>query len=776
MAPSSSDPDRPSTKPIPKRFRVDRSTLYFDHFMNYAIKVGGIGVIAAIAGIFVFLTYQILPLFRGATVEFDQTIDLGDLPVAAMGIDPWSELPLFVSPDGTLNFYDIVDPEAEFNRGLFQRRPDFPENLEFPFARYGNHENAAFFGTADGRFAVVGVDFEQTHPEYRNREVIANISTSPLFRIGLEDGVFEEIDYVDAGTLKLAVAIQRDSEDRRRIFALTFTQTRPLIGDPVTERDREFELTDLFEGEARFIRLTGDGDFVIVGTAQGELHLLARERDGFALRQTITPFAARRSEVFQSMNFLSGRLSLILTNEVGEMMMYSIFHNEEAGHRILGRTKEFHPPLPTGRGADNASHTPRNKAFLVTSGSYAQIRYATTEAIRWEGDLDFEVRHALLGGRYDRMALIDTQNRLHLFNIRDPHPETGWKAYFGRIHYEGRSEPEFMWQSDGDDDFEPKLSMVPLIWGSLKGTVFAMIIAVPVALLAAFYTSQFLKPEIRRLIKPVMEIMESVPTVVLGFLAALWLAPLISTRIPSVLLIILSLPLTVIAFGAIMANLPMRVRKFIRPGYEFLTFAPFMALSAYLAWQLGPLFEALFFRVEDPETGLMVGSFPAWWTQMTDLPVRLRNAFVVGIFMGFAIIPTIFTIAEDSLTNVPQSFRSGALALGASRWQTAVSVVLPTAAAGIFSAVMIGFGRAVGETMILLMATGNTPIMTWNPFDGMRTLAANIAVELPEAAQGGTLYRSLFLGALLLFAFTFLINTVAEVMRQRLRDRYKAVE
>ena len=97
------------------------------------------------------------------------------------------------------------------------------------------------------------------------------------------------------------------------------------------------------------------------------------------------------------------------------------------------------------------------------------------------------------------------------------------------------------------------------------------------------------------------------------------------------------------------------------------------------------------------------------------------------------------------------------------------------ASPGIFSAIMIGFGRAVGETMIVLMATGNTPIMDWNPFNGFRTLSANIAVEIPEAPQGDTLYRTLFLAALILFIFTFVTNTLAELVRQRLRKRYAQV-
>jgi phosphate transport system permease protein len=143
--------------------------------------------------------------------------------------------------------------------------------------------------------------------------------------------------------------------------------------------------------------------------------------------------------------------------------------------------------------------------------------------------------------------------------------------------------------------------------------------------------------------------------------------------------------------------------------------------------------------------------------------------------MGFAVIPIIFTISEDAFSSVPASLTAASLALGASRWQTAVRVVLPTASPGVFSAVMIGFGRAVGETMIVLMATGNTPVMDWSMFNGFRTLSANIAVEIPEAPQGGTLYRVLFLAAALLFLMTFAVNTVAEIVRQRLRERYKAI-
>jgi phosphate transport system permease protein len=188
----------------------------------------------------------------------------------------------------------------------------------------------------------------------------------------------------------------------------------------------------------------------------------------------------------------------------------------------------------------------------------------------------------------------------------------------------------------------------------------------------------------------------------------------------------------------------------------------FIGLSTWLAIQLSAPFEALAFG----------GDFNAWLDAMLGLRYDQRNALVVGIAMGFAVIPIVYSISEEAFSSVPRTLISGSLALGASRWQTVSKIVLPTASPGVFAAVMVGFGRAIGETMIVLMAAGNTPITEWSAFNGFRTLSANIAVEIPEAPQGGTLYRTLFLSGLILFVVTFLVNTAAEVVRLRLRKRF----
>ena len=142
-----------------------------------------------------------------------------------------------------------------------------------------------------------------------------------------------------------------------------------------------------------------------------------------------------------------------------------------------------------------------------------------------------------------------------------------------------------------------------------------------------------------------------------------------------------------------------------------------------------------------------------------------------GANHGYGIAQHLHTVSEDALSSVPSSLRSAALGAGATPWQTAIRVVLPVALSGIFSACMIGLGRAAGETMIVLMAGGNTSLLDLNIFNGVRTLSANIAVELPEAPVHSTHYRVLFLSALVLFALTFVVNTTAEMVRIRFRKR-----
>jgi phosphate transport system permease protein len=360
----------------------------------------------------------------------------------------------------------------------------------------------------------------------------------------------------------------------------------------------------------------------------------------------------------------------------------------------------------------------------------------------------------------------DANGKVHFWHIDNEHPEISFSALWQEVWYEGYSEPDYIWQSSAaNNDFEPKYSLSPLAFGTLKAAFYAMLVATPLAICGALYTAYFMAPALRRKVKPSIELMEALPTVILGFLAGLFFAPFMEAHLPGIFTWLLLTPLALITFGFMWVNLPERIRHLIPEGWDPVLLIPVIILSTWLSIELSPILEVSFFG----------GDMRSWLSNDMGIDFDQRNALVVGAAMGFAVIPTIFSITEDAIFSVPKHLSYGSLALGATQWQTMTRVVLPTASPGIFSAVMIGMGRAVGETMIVLMATGNTPIMDMNIFEGMRTLSANIAVEMPESEVGSTHFRILFLAAFVLFVFTFVVNTIAEYVRQSLRSKYSVI-
>lgn len=355
---------------------------------------------------------------------------------------------------------------------------------------------------------------------------------------------------------------------------------------------------------------------------------------------------------------------------------------------------------------------------------------------------------------------------MHFWRVDNEHPEVSIKSLWQKVWYESYPKPDYIWQSSSaSSDFEPKYSLIPLVFGTLKAAFYAMLVAMPLALMGAIYTAYFMSPKMRQAVKPTIELMGALPTVILGFLAGLWLAPLIEKHLAGLFSLFMFIPLAVMLFAYAWQHLPKNISQKIPEGWEAALLAPVIILSGWFAFVVSVPLEIFLFD----------GTLRDWFSRELGIGYDQRNALVVGIAMGFAVIPTIFTIAEDAIFSVPKHLTVGSLALGATTWQTLVKVVLLTASPGIFSAVMIGLGRAIGETMIVLMATGNTPVMDLSVFQGLRTLAANIAVEMPESEVDSTHYRVLFLAALVLFLFTFVFNTLAEIIRQRLREKYSSL-
>jgi phosphate transport system permease protein len=499
---------------------------------------------------------------------------------------------------------------------------------------------------------------------------------------------------------------------------------------------------------------SSDGQNLFVGTREGRLLDLAPDSG------TIQS-SAEFSEPIQSLGFALGQSSLLVGGAQGKLAAYQRVRVNE-----VFQLQAFHafPRLEGPVLGFQASQ--RDKRFLTWTPTSLAVDHLTTERRMLSARLAGPGIAALAPRGDLILHASEATGAMRLWSLDAPHPEISFGLLWGKTHYEGYEKPEYVWQSTGGtDDFEPKFSLVPLVFGTLKGTLYAMLFAFPLAVLGALYTSQFATPRLKNTIKPTIEIMAALPSVVLGFLAGLVMAPLLERMAVEVFVFPFVVLLLALVIAPFWGRLSLPFRNSYGNGREVLWMVPVLLLAIWITSLAGPWVERV----------AMGGSYRTWLQSAMGVTYDQRNSLVVGFAMGFAVIPIIFTISEDALSSVPKSLTSASLACGASPWQTAWRIVLPTASPGIFSATMVGLGRAIGETMIVLMATGNTPVMDWSPFNGMRTLSANIAVEIPEAPLHGSLYRVLFLAAFLLFVLTFILNTVAELVRQRLRRRYESI-
>jgi ABC-type phosphate transport system permease subunit len=428
----------------------------------------------------------------------------------------------------------------------------------------------------------------------------------------------------------------------------------------------------------------------------------------------------------------------------------------------LWKTVRRLPAFPDQPTAIAPGH--RDRSFAVGGNAgWVAVYHATSGrrlvVRRWSEE---PIAALSLAPRGDAL-LASTRGAFRFAHLSNPDPAISFRTLFLPVWYEGHAAPANIWQtSGGSDAFEPKYSMWPLLFGTLKATTYAMLISVPLALLAAIYVSQLAPRRMQAIIKPSVELMAAVPSVIVGFLGALWLAPRLEAALLETAMVMASLPLAVIVALVVWRRLPDSVRQRIPPGGELVLLALVTATVIGAAVAIAGPVESRFFA----------GDLIRYLYTEHGIRYDQRNGLVVGIALGFAVIPVIFTIAEDACSSVPRSLVRAARALGATRWQASIQMVVPAALPGLLGAIILGFGRAVGETMIVLMASGNTPILDGSPFNGMRTMSAAIAVEIPEAAVGGTHFRVLFLTGLLLFVFSFLVTTAADSVSRRLRRRY----
>lgn len=928
-----------------------------DALARVGITVGGIAVIVAVTAILVYLFATSLPLLAPGRLGVERRItpQWGGAVQAGL-LDEYMGSGLFLT-DGD-EFVSVSIASGDVLARLPIPRGERGRTAASALAEGG----AIAFGYDDGSLQVGTIGFTtdfltapaDTDPlaglnvgerrsvdggyaertiEGQFRRTRAQVNLAEPVKLESGSGPVVLVDYDSTGAQQFAAAMRADGttvlNQVRTIVPLGGGKPRlRLTSRPVAYTPRE-GIAEL----PSWLFITGDGAHIILLWPDGVAQRYGRTGDAAApLTLAETRPLLHAGEHVKTASKLLGALTIMIGDDRGGLTGvfparsrtietpdgYTLavahrFHDAraDAALGISARDRSF-----IAGGADGSVSIRNMTSQKVIATIPGQDADSVGSAGVGDGGGPSAARAVMIAPKLDGIARVGVDGVLSVWSLDHGHPEASLLSLFGKVWYEGDAAPAFTYQSTaGTDNAEPKISLVPLIFGTIKATVFAMLFAVPIAVFAAVYTSEMLHPRVRLGIKPVIEMMASLPSVVLGFVAAMVVAPLARDLLPSILLGLVVLPYSALAAAYLWQLLPARLTSRLRTYQHLLLVTAVLIFGLGVARVMGPVAERALFAPSPSDVLFLAGShedvprdqWPAWarertaltaddgrrlhesglyvtqgrivrpvgspsepeiasriaaqgldradikqwldgvagspwpgWMMLLTLPALIgvvllrgglldrrlhrsslprfgpvaavvelvkfiatalaglslasagatllttlgldtrdlvfgtfsqRNTLVVAIVMGFAVIPIIYTISEDAMSSVPGPLRSAALGCGATRWQTAMSVVMPLALSGIFSACMIGLGRAAGETMIVLMATGNTPSMDWNIFSGFRTLAANIAVEMPEAPKGETHYRVLFLAGLCLFLMTFFVNTAAEILRQRVRRK-----
>lgn len=723
-----------------------------DRLARWVITGGGMAIISSVILILVLIAKVSLPLFFAADAElYSRVAPVGQQKILAVGMDEYLETGYVLHDDGALIFFGIKDGQ-ELDRQQLQG--DNPALRLVAVENFGQLNHALLW--EDGSLTIEQIQFKPFFDVTHNnqRSITHQVEQRAVFSAN------------NRGRLLKTLA-RISSEGRRTRVDLLASGLLQLQQQEVTENflgeeevsEGSHDLQLSIVGTVSTLALSSDGLQLYAGTDRGELlRWDLSDMEAPELVEQLQAFDDQRAITALSLVF--GDVSLAVGDAQGEVSTWFPVRNASGG-KTLTRIHDLSSHLGP---VQALAPSTRDKTVFSLAEDGLHLDHMTSERFLLALAPAERLSSFALTTRGNALIGLTEGGNLLSWKLDIPHPEVSLSTLFGKVWYEGYDEPVYAWQSSASsDDYEPKLSLMPLIFGTLKGTFYAMLFAVPLAIFGAIYTSQFARPRLRELIKPAVEVMAAVPTVIIGFLAALWLAPLIERSLGSLFLSLILVPLSLMV-SILLWQLARKLEplKRVERGFEFLAVAPIIIMAVAIAVNLGP----------GLENWLFAGDLKQWLFTQMDTRYDPRNCIIIAFAMGFAVIPIVFTIAEDSLSNVPASLKAASLALGASRWQTVWRVILPSASPGIFAGTMIGFGRAVGETMIVLMATGNTAIMDLSIFNGMRPLSANIAVEIPEAPVDSSLYRTLFLSAVILFVMTFIVNTVAELVRQRLRAKY----
>ncbi len=739
----------------PELQRKRRIRALKDHLTRWYVFVGGLAVLGAITLIFFFLGYVVFPLFQGADLTTKQAMtpvwmqDAGK-PLM-LSVEEQNQVGMRVSDKGLVLFFNVKNGDE-------LSRVNLPLPADTHVTSIGEDQPGnpvVALGLSNGQALVFRHTYRVSYPD--GKKTITPAVEYPYGEAPIAlDPQGRPLDHVNLSVNDSTLVLAGSTGAQLNVVSLA-SEENMMTGE-VTNSETRIDLPQMTEQvKALYVDPRQQWLYVINGRAQADVFSL---RDK-SLNGRYKLVDDATTEITASTQLVGG-ISLIFGDSRGGLSQWFMARDPD-GEQRFKHIRSFQ--MGTSPIVEITAEQRRKGFLALDAAGEIGVFHSTAHRTLLVEKVAEGPGIMALSPRANRI-IVEEGGKLVPLTLKNPHPEVSWSALWSKVWYENYDEPKYVWQSTAaNTDFEPKMSLAPLTFGTLKAAFYAMLLAAPLAVAAAIYTAYFMAPSLRRKVKPVIELMEAMPTVILGFFAGLFLAPYVEGHLPGIFSLLMLLSIGILVAGFAWSRLPESIRLRVPDGWESMILIPVILFIGWLSLYMSPFMEAWFFG----------GDMRLWISHDLGITYDQRNALVVGLAMGFAVIPNIYSIAEDAVFSVPRGLTLGSLALGATPWQTMTRVVILTASPGIFSALMIGMGRAVGETMIVLMATGNTPVMEMNLFEGLRTLAANVAVEMPESEVGGSHYRVLFLSALVLLLFTFIMNTLAELIRQRLRKKYSSL-
>ncbi|MGL5360789.1 MAG: phosphate ABC transporter permease, partial [Shewanella sp.] len=434
-------------------------------------------------------------------------------------------------------------------------------------------------GLSDGQVLIVGIEFGLSYPN--NKRLI-----TPKLRYSAGDTAIT-IDENGSAINKLAFTYTSDKStfayqdasgtwrlsrvegvENMMTEAVEWTLSSAVIADAPKKVAHQ-----LMTPDQRQLMLQMDNKIYIYNI---------RDVDNVSLMQVID--AEKDKHKINQMALLAGASSILVSYDSGIVTQYFQVNGHKG--RLYQEIREFNDLAPV---ASIAAEFYRKSFAVVSPEGELSLLYTTSERNLFEQKFDIKNPGVMGFSPRSNGIVIEADNKLNLFHVENAHPEVSWSALWTKVWYEGYPEPQYVWQStSGSDDFEAKLSLMPLVFGTMKAAFYAMLFAVPLSIAGAIYTAYFMSAKVRRIVKPTIEIMGALPTVILGFMAGLWLAPLVEENLPGILVLLVLLPISILSSAFVWSRLPGKWKQRLPEIYQELMLIPVICFIGWLSFAISP--------------------------------------------------------------------------------------------------------------------------------------------------------------------------------------------